>query len=48
MVAPLIPPAKRGGNKRTVNMREVVKVLDRLRTHQYSRRWTSPGFSMTP
>lgn len=22
--APLIPPAKRGGNKRTVNIREVV------------------------
>jgi transposase len=24
VVAPLIPPAKRGGNKRTVNIREVV------------------------
>jgi transposase len=27
LVAPLIPPAKRGGNKRTVNMREVVNGL---------------------
>ncbi len=27
MVAPLIPPAKRGGNKRTVNLREVVNGL---------------------
>jgi transposase len=27
MVAPLIPPAKRGGNKRTVNVREVVNGL---------------------
>jgi transposase len=26
-VAPLIPPAKRGGNKRTVNVREVVNGL---------------------
>lgn len=26
-IEPLIPPAKRGGNKRTVNMREVVKGL---------------------
>ena len=26
-VAPLIPPAKRGGNKRTVNLREVVNGL---------------------
>ena len=27
LVEPLIPPAKRGGNKRTVNMREVVNGL---------------------
>ena len=27
LVAPLIPPAKRGGNKRTANMREVVNGL---------------------
>ena len=27
LVAPLIPPAKRGGNKRTVDMREVVNGL---------------------
>ena len=27
LVAPLIPPAKRGGNKRTVNIREVVNGL---------------------
>ena len=27
LVAPMIPPAKRGGNKRTVNMREVVNGL---------------------
>src|SRR3712207_3845119 len=27
LVEPLIPPAKRGGGKRTVNMREVVNVL---------------------
>lgn len=27
LVAPLIPPAKRGGNKRTVNVREVVNGL---------------------
>jgi transposase len=27
LVAPLIPPAKRGGNKRTVNLREVVNGL---------------------
>ena len=27
LVAPLIPPAKRGGNKRTVNMRKVVNGL---------------------
>ena len=27
LVAPLIPPAKRGGNKRTVEMREVVNGL---------------------
>ena len=26
-VAPIIPPAKRGGNKRTVNVREVVNGL---------------------
>ena len=26
-VAPLIPPAKRGGNKRTVNLREIVNGL---------------------
>ena len=26
-IAPLIPPAKRGGNKRTVNLREVVNGL---------------------
>ena len=24
LIAPLIPPAKRGGNKRTANLREVV------------------------
>ena len=28
LVEPLIPPAKRGGNKRTVNMREVVNGAD--------------------
>jgi transposase len=27
LVKPLIPPAKRGGNKRTVNVREVVNAL---------------------
>jgi transposase len=27
LVEPLIPPAKRGGGKRTVNMREVVNGL---------------------
>ena len=27
LVEPLIPPAKRGGNKRTVNVREVVDGL---------------------
>lgn len=27
VIGPLIPPAKRGGNKRTVNMREVVNGL---------------------
>ena len=27
LVAPLIPPAKRGGNKRTVDVREVVNGL---------------------
>ena len=27
LIAPLIPPAKRGGNKRTVNLREVVNAL---------------------
>ena len=27
LVAPMIPPAKRGGNKRTVNIREVVNGL---------------------
>ena len=27
LIAPLIPPAKRGGNKRTVDMREVVNGL---------------------
>lgn len=27
LIAPLIPPAKRGGNKRTVNLREVVNGL---------------------
>ena len=27
LVDPLIPPAKRGGNKRSVNMREVVNGL---------------------
>jgi transposase len=32
-VAPLIPPARRGGRKRTVNIREVCKgLLDGLRT----------------
>src|SRR3954463_1524577 len=29
-VAPFIPPAKRGGNKRTVNVREVVNGLGRV------------------
>ena len=28
VIEPLIPPAKRGGGKRTVNMREVVKWRD--------------------
>src|SRR4051794_8074620 len=28
LVAPVIPPAKRGGNKRTVDVREVVKWAD--------------------
>jgi transposase len=27
LIAPLIPPAKRGGNKRTVNLREIVNGL---------------------
>ena len=27
LIEPLIPPAKRGGNKRTVNVREVVNGL---------------------
>jgi transposase len=27
VIAPLIPPAKRGGNRRTVNEREVVNGL---------------------
>ena len=27
LVAPLIPPARRGGNKRTADMREVVDTL---------------------
>jgi transposase len=27
IIAPLIPPAKRGGNKRTVNVREIVNGL---------------------
>lgn len=27
LVGPLIPPAKRGGNKRSVNLREVVNAL---------------------
>ncbi len=27
IIAPLIPPAKHGGNKRTVNLREIVNGL---------------------
>ena len=50
LVAPLIPPAKRGGNKRTVNVREIVNGLSCPRAWCSSdapRRFGSPGQTAT-
>jgi transposase len=39
IIAPLIPPARRGGNKRTVNVREIVKRPDVGKFVVLPKRW---------
>jgi transposase len=43
LVEPLIPPAKRGGNRRTVNVREVVDGLDVRPEHRLPVAGASQG-----
>ena len=42
LIEPCIPPAKHGGNKRSVNVREIVNSLMSLK--RSSRQWISSSF----